>query len=471
MLSVDLCVIGAGSGGLTVAAGASQMGASVALIERGEMGGDCLNYGCVPSKALLAAARVAQAMRRADRLGIEPHEPRIDFARVMAHVAGVIDAIAPHDSQERFEGLGVRVIRAEARFIGPDRVEAGGETIRAKRFVIATGSSPLVPPIPGLDGVPYLTNETLFENNTKPAHLLVIGGGPIGLEMAQAHRRLGSAVTVIEKDVLLPKDDPELVDVVRARLIAEGVTLLEGAELRRVEATPSGVAATVARGGGEIKLTGSHVLVAVGRQPNTKALNLEAAGVRAGPKGIETDARLRTSNRKIYAVGDVSGRFPFTHMASYHAGIVLRNVLFRLPARVDDRAVPWVTYTDPELAQVGLTEAAARQAHGTIDVLRWSFHEVDRAQAERETDGFAKAILDRRGHILGASIVGPHAGEALQPWALAIANRLGIKAMAGMIAPYPTFSEINKRVAGSYYTPKLFTDRVRKIVRFLMRFA
>lgn len=471
MLSVDLCVIGAGSGGLTVAAGASQMGASVVLIERARMGGDCLNYGCVPSKALLAAAKAAEAMRRADRLGVERHEPRIDFAGVMAHVQDVIDAIAPHDSQERFEGLGVRVIRAQARFVGSDRVEAGGETIRAKRFVIATGSSPAVPPIPGLDTVPYLTNETLFENTVKPAHLLVVGGGPIGLEMAQAHRRLGAAVTVIEKDALLPKDDPELVDVLRARLLAEGVSLLEGAELARVEPTPSGLAATVRRQGGEIRLAGSHLLVAVGRQPNTQGLDLNAAGVTAGPRGIETDARLRTRNGRIYAVGDVNGRFPFTHMASYHAGIVLQNALFRLPAKVDDRAVPWVTYTDPELAQVGLAEPAARQRHGRIEVLRWSFHEVDRAQAERETDGFAKAILDRRGRILGASIVGAHAGEALQPWCLAIANGLGIKAMAGVIAPYPTFSEINKRVAASHFTPKLFNDRVRRIVRLLMRFA
>ncbi len=471
MLSVDLCVIGAGSGGLTVAAGASQMGARVVLIERALMGGDCLNYGCVPSKALLAASKAAQAMRRADRLGVERHEPRIDFANVMAHVQGVVDAIAPHDSQERFEGLGVRVIRAEARFTGPDRLEAGGETIRAKRFVIATGSSPLVPPIPGLDTVPYLTNETLFANTTRPAHLLVVGGGPIGLEMAQAHRRLGAAVTVIEKDTLLPKDDPEPVDVLRARLLAEGVALLEGAELARVEPTPSGLAATVRRQDRETKLAGSHLLIAVGRQPNTRGLGLETAGVVAGPRGIETDTRLRTSNRRIYAVGDVNGRFPFTHMASYHAGIVLRNALFRLPAKVDDRAVPWVTYTDPELAQVGLTEATARQRHGRIEVLRWSFHEVDRAQAERETDGFAKAIVDRRGRILGASIVGAHAGEALQPWCLAIANGLGIKAMAGMIAPYPTFGEINKRVASSHYAPKLFNERVRRIVQLLMRFA
>jgi pyruvate/2-oxoglutarate dehydrogenase complex dihydrolipoamide dehydrogenase (E3) component len=471
MVSVDVCVIGAGSGGLTVAAGASQMGASVALIERGQMGGDCLNYGCVPSKALLAAARAAQAMRRADRLGLERHDPRVDFARVMAHVQGVIGAIAPHDSQERFEGLGVRVIRAEARFTGPDTVAAGGETVKARRFVIATGSSPLVPPIPGLDQVPYLTNETLFANTARPAHLLVIGGGPIGLEMAQAHRRLGAAVTVVEKLTLLPKDDPELVDAVRARLLAEGVALLEGCELRGADATPSGVAVTVARDGGEVTLAGSHLLLALGRRPNVAGLNLEAAGVAHTAQGIVTDSRLRTSNRRIYAVGDVTGRFPFTHIAGYHAGIVLRNVLFRLPAKVDERAVPWVTYTDPELAQVGLSEAAARRRGGAVTVLRWPFHENDRAQAERETEGFAKAVVDRRGRVLGAAIVGAHAGELIQPWCLAVARGMKIGALAQAILPYPTLGEASKRLATSWYAPKLFSERTRRIVRFLLRFA
>ncbi len=469
MLTVDLCVIGAGSGGLTVAAGASQMGATVALVERDRMGGDCLNFGCVPSKALLAAAKAAQAMRDADRLGLERHEPRIDYAAVMAGVREVIAEIAPHDSRERFEGLGVKVIKGEARFVEHNLVEVGGETIRARRFVIATGSRPLVPPIPGLDSAPYLTNETLFESTQRPSHLIVIGGGPIGVEMAQAHRRLGSAVTLVEQAALLPKDDPELVDVVRAQLLAEGVTILEGASLKKVDKMPSGIAAGIEHGGKPVVVAGSHLLVAVGRKPNIEGLNLAAAGVKAGPKGIETDARLKTSNRKIYAIGDVNGRFPFTHAAGYHAGIVLRNALFRLPAKVDDRAMPWVTYTDPELAQVGLTEAAARERHGHVTALRWPFHDNDRAQAERRTEGFAKVVLDKAGRILGASIVGAHAGELAQPWVLAISNGIKIGAMAGTIAPYPTLGEINKRVAGSYFTPKLFNDRTRKIVRFLLR--
>jgi pyruvate/2-oxoglutarate dehydrogenase complex dihydrolipoamide dehydrogenase (E3) component len=317
--------------------------------------------------------------------------------------------------------------------------------------------------------VPYLTNETLFENMQRPSHLIVIGGGPIGVEMAQAHRRLGAAVTIVEQATLLPKDDPELVDVVRAQLQREGVTILEGGSLKKVDKTPAGIAATVDRGGKPVVVAGSHLLLAVGRKANVETLNLEAAGVQLGPRGIETSAQLKTSNRKIYAIGDVNGRFPFTHAAGYHAGIVLRNALFRLPAKVDDRAMPWVTYTDPELAQVGLTEAAARERHGQVTALRWPFHDNDRAQAERRTDGFAKVVLDKAGRILGASIVGANAGEVVQPWCLAIANGMKIGAMAGLVAPYPTLGEINKRVAGSYFTPKLFNERTRKIVRFLLR--
>jgi pyruvate/2-oxoglutarate dehydrogenase complex dihydrolipoamide dehydrogenase (E3) component len=291
----------------------------------------------------------------------------------------------------------------------------------------------------------------------------------VGLELAQAHRRLGSTVTVVEQKTILPKDDPELVDVVRAALLAEGIILLEGAEVGRIDKSPSGIAVTVRREGGDLRLAGSHLLVAAGRKPNVDGLNLEAAGVEFGPGGIKTDRRLRTSNRSIYAIGDVTGRFPFTHAAGYHAGIVLRNALFRLPAKVDDRAMPWVTYTDPELAQVGMGEAEARRVHGKVTVLRWPFHDNDRAQAERSTEGFAKAVLDRSGRILGASIAGPHAGELLQPWCLAIAKGMKIGAMANLVVPYPTLGEVNKRLAGSYYAPKLFSDRTRKIVRFLLR--
>jgi len=471
-IEADLCVIGAGSGGLSVAAGAAQMGARTVLIEKGRMGGDCLNYGCVPSKALLAAGHAAEAVRRAPRFGVAAGEPAVDSERVYAHVRGAIAAIAPNDSVERFEGLGVTVLKAAARFVGPREVEAGDAVVRARRFVVATGSSPVVPPIPGLAGTPYFTNETIFEAGRLPAHLVIVGGGPIGTEMAQAHRHLGARVSLLEKGTILPKDDPELVDAVRRRLIEEGVDLLEGVAVTRVETTEAGVRVHFADAAGAAgHVEGSHLLVAAGRRPTVDGLNLEAAGIAHSARGIEVDARLRTTNRRVFAVGDVTGGYQFTHMAGYHAGIVIRNALFRLPAKVDTRAVPWVTYTRPELAQVGLTEAAARQklAAGDLRILRWAYAENDRAQAEGETDGLIKVVADRRGRVLGAGIVGPHAGESIQTWILAISRGLKVGAVASMIAPYPTLGEINKRAAGSFYTAALFGPRTRKLVRLLAR--
>ena len=470
-IRTDLCVIGAGSGGLAVAAGAVQMGARVVLIEQGKMGGDCLNYGCVPSKSLIAAGRAAHAIRTAGRFGVNGHEPAIDFQGVHDHVKGVIAAIAPHDSQERFEKLGVDVIRAHARFVGPQEVEADGRRIRARRIVVATGSSPAVPPIPGLAEVPHLTNETVFDLTERPEHLVVIGGGPIGCELAQAYRRLGARVTVLELLSILPKDDPDAVAVVREQLHAEGIDLRERVEVGRVARDGNGIALTLRHDGIERRITGSHLLVAAGRRANVDGLDLEAGGIEYGAAGIQVDARLRTSNKRVYAIGDVAGGPQFTHMAAHHAGVVIRNALFRLPAKVDERAVPWVTYTDPELAHVGLTQALAKERGIEVDAVRWEFKDNDRAQAERETAGFAKALVDRRGRIHGATIVGERAGELIQPWVLAIANGIKIGALAQFIAPYPTFGEASKRAAGAYYTPKLFSERTRKLVRLLMRFS
>ena len=467
-MKVDLCVIGAGSGGLTVAAGASLMGARVALIERGKMGGDCLNYGCVPSKSLLAAARSAEAVRQSERFGVAAPLPEIDFAAVHDHVHQVIAAIAPHDSVARFRGLGVDVVEAEARFTGATEVSAGGALIAARRVVVATGSSPALPPLPGLGEAPYLTNETIFELRERPQHLIVIGGGPIGIELAQAFRRLGARVTVIEMLEVLGRDDPELARVVTTRLRREGVAIHERTEVVSVERTAAGIAVSTA-GGAEARFEGSHLLVAVGRKANVEALDLERAGIRHSARGIEVDRRLRTSNRKVYAVGDVAGGHQFTHLASHHAEVVLKNVLFRLPAKVDQRALPWVTFTDPELAHVGLNESQARARHGDIRILRWPFAENDRAQAERQTDGLVKVITSRRGRVLGASIVGAHAGELIQPWVLALAKGMKAGDVAGVISPYPTFGEVNKRAASSYFTPMLFSPRTQAIVRLLGR--
>jgi pyruvate/2-oxoglutarate dehydrogenase complex dihydrolipoamide dehydrogenase (E3) component len=471
VLHADLCIIGAGSGGLSVAAGAVQMGASVVLIEKGAMGGDCLNTGCVPSKALIAAAHAAHAISEGKHFGIHAAAPRIDFREVHDHVHGVIGAIAPHDSVERFQGLGVTVLQGAARFLDRTTVEVNGQRIAARRFVVATGSRAAVPPIPGLADSGFLTNESIFELKERPAHLVIMGGGPIGLEMAQAFRRLGSEVTVIEKFAILAKDEPEAVEVVRKQLIAEGVRLLEGTGVKSVTRAKGGIELDLERDGivtGHV--SGSHLLVAAGRRPNTESLNLEAAGIAVTAKGITVDARLRTSNTRVFAIGDVAGGPQFTHIAGYHAGIVIRNALFGLPAKVAYDALPWVTYADPELAHTGLTEADARKAGHAVQVLSWPLEMNDRAQAERRTEGLAKIILGRKGRILGATIVGPRAGELIGTWALAISQKLAIGAIASAVLPYPTLSEVSKRAAGSYYTPKLFGPGTRRFVGFIQRF-
>jgi pyruvate/2-oxoglutarate dehydrogenase complex dihydrolipoamide dehydrogenase (E3) component len=471
VIKTDICVIGGGSGGLSVAAGASQMGADVVLIEKGKMGGDCLNYGCVPSKALLAAGHAAQKVRDAGKFGTNATLDSVNHQAVHDHVHDVIAGIAPHDSVERFEGLGVNVIQGAAKFTGPQEIEADGKRIQAKRFVISTGSRAMIPPIPGLDETPFFTNENIFDLTETPKHLIVIGGGPIGIEMAQAHRQLGSDVSVLEMFSIMPKDDAELVDIVRTRLVKEGLNLHEGVKVVGVAKNGDDIEVTIERDGNKEKITGSHLLVAAGRKVNVDGLNLEAANVAYDPRGIKVDARLRTSNKKIFAIGDVAGGFQFTHKAGYDAGIVIRNVLFRLPAKASYSAMPWVTYTAPELATVGMDEEAARKAHGEIRILRWPFSENDRARAEGETDGLVKVVTTKKGLILGCSIVGPHAGELIQVWALALSQKMKIGAIASMIAPYPTLGEVSKRAAGSFYTPSLFSEKTKKIVRFLLKFG
>jgi len=470
-LAVDICVIGAGSGGLSVAAAASQMGAKTVLIEKAKMGGDCLNYGCVPSKSLLAAAHAAETAGKASRFGVDCPAPKIDEARVYGHVRSVIAAIAPNDSTERFEGFGVKVIHAAGKFVAPREVEAGDYRISARRFVIATGSGPAIPPVPGLDSVPFDSNETIFDRTSLPRRLLVIGGGPIGLEMAQAHRGLGAEVTVLERFKILPKDDPELTVILRDLLMRDGIRIAEQAEILKVEKSGSGVSAAVRIDGKDERIEATDILVAAGRKPTLDGLGLDAAGIAYTPKGVTVDAHLRTTNKHVYAIGDAAGPYQFTHMAGYHAGIVIRNALLRLPAKVDYRAVPWVTYTDPELAHVGMSEQHARDRKLPFRVLRWPFHENDRAQAERVTDGLVKVIATPRGRVLGASILGAHAGDLIQTWGLAIAQGLKVSALAGMIAPYPTLGEVNKRAAGSFYTAALFSPKVRRLVRFLALFG
>lgn len=465
VLRPDLCIIGAGSGGLSVAAGAAQLGAEVVLLEPGAMGGDCLNVGCVPSKSLLAAGHAAHAAAGESAMGVRAPGADVDFAAAHRHVQSVIAGIAPHDSQERFEGLGVTVLRTSGRFVDAQTLEADGTRIQPRRFVIATGSRPAVPPIPGLDTVPYLTNETLFDLDERPDHLIIIGGGAIGVEMAAAHRRLGARVTVLEMDRILPRDDAELAHVVVVALGGEGVDFVTGAQASEVSGRAGEITVSYAKDGREARVTGSHLLVATGRRPNVENIGLEAAGIAFNGRGITVDRRLRTSNRKVFAAGDVAGPHLFTHAAGYHAGVIIRNALFAMPAKVDYAAMPHVTYAEPELAQVGLTEAEARSAHGdAVRVTKWPLAENDRARAERKTEGLIKVVTGKRGRILGAGIVGQGAGDLITPWILAINRKLNINAMAGIIAPYPTFGEVTKRVAGEYFTDALFSPRTRRLV-------
>ena len=467
ILEADICVIGGGSGGLSVAAGASQMGAKVVLFERDKMGGDCLNYGCVPSKALLAAAKLAHSDPRAEAMGITATKA-VNMVAVKAHIDDVIAGIAPHDSVERFRDLGVKVIESEARFIDHRSVSGGGYTVKAKYFVIATGSSPFVPPVEGLSDTPYYTNETIFSLTKVPDHLIIMGGGPIGIEMAQAWRRLGAKVTVVEAASIMNRDEPRLVEILQQHLTNEGITFIEGTAISKASGKNGQITVTLS-GKTEATLHGSHILVAVGRRPNLDGLDLDQAGISYGKTGITTNSRLKTSNRRVFAIGDVSGRQQFTHIAGYHAGIVIQNMLFRLPAKVSDNDVPWVTYTDPELAHVGMTMDMAKAAGYNPIQLIFPLAENDRARAEKRTEGMVIAVTTKKGKILGASILAPHAGEMIGTWSIAIKAKAKIKTMASYIAPYPTYGEASKRAGVAFYTPKLFSPRVQRLVRFLLK--
>lgn len=476
LLKPDICVIGAGSGGLSVAAASALFGVPVVLIEKDRMGGDCLNVGCVPSKALIAAGERAQAMRETAAFGIAPAEPSVDMGKVRAHIRSTIAGIAPTDSVERFTALGVQVIQGEAVFEDPRTVVVGTTRVQARRFVIATGSRPAVPPIPGLERTNYYTNETIFEVGRAIDHLVVIGAGPIGLELAQAHRRLGAKVTVLEAGNVLGREDPELADVVQRRLAAEGVTVHAQANITLVEAKGQGASLAVTLADGtETVLEASHLLVAAGRKPTIAGLGLEAAGIATERGGIKVDKGLRTANRRVYAIGDCAvppgGPIAFTHAANYHAGLVLRSALFRQPVSVNHDLVPRVTYTDPEIAAVGLDEQSARQAHGKVTILRWPFAENDRAHAEHQREGHVKAIIGKRGRILGVGIVGAHAGELVSPWTLAMAKGLKISDMTGFVVPYPTLSEVTRRTALTYLLPSASNPWVRWLIGFLRRFG
>ncbi len=469
-IKCDICVIGAGAGGLAFAAGAVQMGARVVLVEKHKMGGDCLNYGCVPSKAMIAAGQLANDMRHADAFGLPATDIKADLQKVHKHVDNVIAAIAPHDSFERFEKLGCKVIKASGSFLDRKTLLAGTETVRAKYFVIATGSHPFIPPMEGIKETPYFTNETIFSHQEDIKHLIVIGGGPIGLELAQSHRRLGVEVSIIERGNLLAHEDPELAPFLIKKLEGEGIALHQMCSIVRVSGTKGKVQVDVSQQPAEKReaITGSHLLIATGRVPQLAGLQLEKAGIEYTRLGIVVDDRLRTSRKRIYAIGDCSGAAQFTHVAGYHAGIAIRNILFSMRAKASLHNLPLVTYCEPELASLGLSERAAREKYGdSVKTIAFDYDENDRAQATHNEQGRIKVFL-RKGKILGVAIVGSHAGEMLAPWIVAKEAELTIGQMAGPIFPYPTLSEINKRVAGQAFTDMLFSKRMRSFIRTML---
>lgn len=467
-LSADICVVGAGAGGIAVATLAAAFGRKIVLVEKQRMGGSILS-GTMPSKALVIAGRRAQALRTASAFGIASVDPQIDYRAVQNHVRSVVSAVAPNESIERLAGLGIKVVLGAGRFVDKRILLAGDYRITARRFVLATGSSPAVPEIPGLETSPFLTSDTIFDVDHRIHHLVVIGAGTTGLELAQAYLRLGSRVTVLDKARALEGYDPEAAAVALKALRSEGLELREGATIERVEGRTGYARVHVTSAHGRETIDGTHLLVASGRTPNVSELNLSAAGIRTSEGGIVVNRGLRTSNRRVYAIGDVNGGAHFAHASNHQAEIVLRRALFRLPTRFDPTRVPRVTFTDPELAQVGLSEDEARSAEYKIQVLRWPFTENDRAHAEHQTQGHIKVVTDRKGRVLGATIVGSGAGELIQIWALAVAQKLHISALAGYVAPYPTLGEAGRRAAARHYATLPAKASVQRLIDFLAK--
>lgn len=464
----DLIIIGGGAGGLVVASVAAQLGLKVTLIEKQDkLGGDCLHYGCVPSKTLIKSAKVAHLMQHAEKYGLQSNNAAIDFAKVTQHVQAVIAQIQLHDDPERFREYGCEVLFGDVKFVNAKTVQLGELTLTAKRFIIATGSRPSAPAIPGLEDIQYLTNENLFSQTQLPKRLLVIGAGVIGLEMAQALHRLGSHVTVVDvTDYIMPNADREVAERLQKILRKEGVEFNFVGKIERVKKIDSEIILYCqTKTGGEITIHGSDILVAAGRKPNIETLELENAQVKFSPRGITVNKKLQSSRKNIYALGDVIDcPYKFTHMAEYQAGVVISNAVFRLPKRIDYRVVPAVVFTDPEFAMVGVTEEQAKGAK----ILRFEFKDVDRALTEAETAGMAKLIVKNK-KIIGASILGLHAGELLAELTLAMQAGISIKQISATIHTYPTLSQVNRRVVNRYYAPKLFSPFTRKIVKFMNR--
>lgn len=470
----DIGIIGAGAAGLTVASGAAQLGAKTLLIEKeSKLGGDCLHYGCVPSKTLIRTAHVRHMMKNAGAYGLpETDLPPVEFRDVATRIRSVIDTIQKHDSVERFCSLGAQVEFGDAEFRDDHEISLNGKSISAKTWVLATGSSPFIPPVQGLENTPYITNKEIFSLEKLPVSMAIMGGGPIAIEMAQAFSRLGTRVTVIQRDgQILSREDQDMADVLRGIMASEGVRFMLNAEVTKVRDLGTERELTVTCASKTETLTAETLLVATGRAPNVSGLGLENAGVEHSKRGgIEVDARLRTSRKHIYAAGDSNGKYLFTHAAGYEGGIVVSNAIFRLPRKTDYTYLPWCTYSDPELASIGLNEARAVERGIKYSVWTEKFSANDRSLAEGEREGVVKMLLDEKEKPLGIQILGPQAGELISEWVAVMNGRVKLTTLAGAIHPYPTLGEINKRVAGSYLTPKIFSDRVRRGLKFFFNF-
>lgn len=469
----DIGIIGGGAAGLTIASGAAQLGAKTLLVEKEPaLGGDCLHFGCVPSKTLIHSARVYHLMRHAERFGLPKTDiPPVDFSQIVKRIRKVIATIQQHDSETRFCGLGARVLFGEATFTDEHTIDLDGKRQSAKNWVVATGSSPAVPPIPGLRDASFLTNREIFSLDRLPESMVILGGGPIGIEMAQAFNRLGTKVTVVDRsDQILGKEDRDMADMVVSVMKGEGVNFFLEASIEEVLETGGCKSVRIIDRTGESRLLKSNeILVAMGREPNLQNLGLEGIGVAYRRNGITVDSRMRTNHKHIYAAGDVSGGFQFTHAAGYEGGIVVSNAIFRLPRKADYTYLPWCTYTDPELASIGMNEKTA--AFKGLDYTVWmeEFEDNDRSLAEGETTGSVKMILDAREKPLGVQILGPRAGDLMAEWVAILNGKVKLSTIASAVHPYPTMGEINKRVVGSFFSPKIFSEKVQKGLKFFFQ--
>jgi len=466
-----IIVIGGGSGGLLVAAASSSLGAKVALIESNKMGGECLNYGCVPSKSLLRSAHINSYVNNANRYGLNAGNHTVDINSVLNRVNKVVDGISPHDSKERFEEMGVDVYLSKGEFIDANRIAIGDKSITGKNIIIATGSSPAIPPIEGLDKVNYYTNETIFNIEYLPKHLIVLGAGPIGTELSQAFNNLGSKVTMVNRsDALFRKDEPEVKPIMKDIFISEGVEFQMNIKIKSVKEDDEGITLLIEKDGKDIKVKGDALLVALGRKPNTKELGLKKAGVELSDKGhVLTDSYLRTNIKNIYAVGDVTGLYAFTHMAGYQGSIVVQNIIFPVKKKVDYSNVPWVTYTKPEVAHVGHTEKHLTDNKMEYKVYMESLSENDRALAEENTEGFLKIITDKRGIVIGATMISEKAGEQIGLANMAINKKIKITEFMQITFPYPTELEIYKTLAVNARKESIKSWQMKLIKKMFLR--